>query len=74
MTRKIPTSLTLTPEQIMGLDAIAQRENRSRSWVACCAIESYLTPRADRPDGWTDEDEEESIRIAGEALAEGAGP
>lgn len=46
---------------------------RSRSWVVSQAIDQYLSrAESDRPKGWTEADEEESIRIAGDALAEGA--
>ncbi len=37
-----PTSVRLTDEQIEALDEIAEREERSRSWLISKAVDEYI--------------------------------
>ena len=41
---KIPTKVFLPGDTIRKLDALAGRSGRSKSEIACAAIESYLSP------------------------------
>ncbi|WP_219549985.1 CopG family ribbon-helix-helix protein [Nonomuraea harbinensis] len=37
-----PTTVRLTDEQKAGLDAIGEREDRSRSWLISKAVDEYI--------------------------------
>jgi predicted transcriptional regulator len=41
---KIPTKVFLPGDTIRKLDALSERSGRSKSEIACAAIESYLSP------------------------------
>jgi predicted transcriptional regulator len=43
---KIPTKVFLPGDTIRKLDGLAERSGRSKSEIACAAIESYLSPDA----------------------------
>jgi predicted transcriptional regulator len=41
---KIPVCLSIAPQHLQALDCIAEQMERSRSWVAARAFESFLAP------------------------------
>ncbi|MEU4231969.1 ribbon-helix-helix domain-containing protein [Nonomuraea sp. NPDC026600] len=49
-----PTTVRLTDEQKAGLDAIGEREDRSRSWLISKAVDEYIARHQRSEEATTD--------------------
>lgn len=47
MTAKIPIVARLEPAQVEALDAIGERQDRSRSWLVRKAVEEFIERNAE---------------------------
>ncbi|MFI7702006.1 CopG family ribbon-helix-helix protein [Nonomuraea sp. NPDC049480] len=54
-----PTTVRLTDEQKAGLDAIGEREDRSRSWLISKAVDEYIARHLPSEETTTDGGEPE---------------